>query len=466
MNIWVCPEDRKMLVNMLWKDEKVEDFTARLYVKNGQIITCRWFAEYGFFNGQKCISSVVYNITDVLLEGENKYSSIVGDAQIIIMNVDQAGRILFINEFGSNFFGYKSSELIGYSLIDTLLPEIESTGRNLWDLYKDVFDNLANYKRVVCEGIKKDGQRVWIEWINNFDKDAVTGRTNIVTVGVDITAQRRSAILDRTNYERFQRTKILDDVIQGRITEEEFISLVESSGFRIVPPFTCCLVTFDFSDGRLQFSKKDSAKWQAWVDTAVDLINVRLGGLAWNSQRGIVILQHSLQTSCVRSGHCEATWAEKISNVMQDVFRGIHYRIGVSTMYTEIKAVYTQAYEAAKVGPIFYPEKKIHYWRNLGVSRLVIEQAKSPAGMAFIQDYLGPLLEKPSSKNEEWLMTLKEIISGASMNSMAARLHIHPKTLAFRKRRIETLLQVEIDDPEERLNIAMALKLKQLRENL
>lgn len=403
---------------------------------------------------------------NALWESEKKYRELVEDAQIIIMNFNENGQVLFINEFGSAFFGYQPSELVGHSCKGTLLPELESTGRNLWDFYKDVFDNTANYKQAVCEVAKKDGRRVWIEWTNRFQKDATTGQVSVTSVGIDITAKRRVVAFARAQYERHRRDKILDDVIESRITEEEFLNLAEECGFRIVPPLLCCIVTLDFSNDRLKFLEKNSEEWQTWVDTAVDLIYSRLGGLAWHTEGRIVILHHSPIKSCARSLYDDATWVEKISNIIKDVFRGIHYAIGVSAIQAEIKTVYTQACEAVRVGPVFHPETHIHYWRDLGVNRLILEQAKSTAGMAFIQDYLGPLLEKPSSRNEEWLRTLKEIISGDSMNLMAARLHIHPKTLAFRKRKIEKLLQINTNDPEERLNIAVAFKLKQLQEKI
>ena len=312
---------------------------------------------------------------------------------------------------------------------------------------------------------KKDGRRVWIEWINRFQKDAVTGQVTVLTVGVDITARRRAAASARKKVERRRRDKTFEDVIASRITDEEFFSIAEESGFRLEPPLVCCMVVLDASDDQLNLLKKDSEEWQTWVDTAIDLIHARLRGLAWYTDHGIVILQHRSKKSWAGSIHDAATWVTKISNLIKDVFRDIHHMIGISTTHTEVKTVYTQAYEAVRVGPVFHPDKYIHYWCDLGVNRLLIEQAKSTAGMAFIQDYLGPLLG-PSLRNAEWLMTLKEILSGDTMIVIAARLHIHPKTLAFRKIRIKRLLQLEIDDPEERLNIAVALKLKQLREKL
>ena len=102
LNIWTCPQERKKLVSMLIKDGKVENFALRLCAKSGQIITCQCSVEYGAFDGKQCIVGLGY-ITEPFWNNEKKYRDIVEDAPIIIMQVDEIGRILFINEFGSIF---------------------------------------------------------------------------------------------------------------------------------------------------------------------------------------------------------------------------------------------------------------------------------------------------------------------------------------------------------------------------
>jgi len=255
-------------------------------------------------------------------------------------------------------------------------------------------------------------------------------------------------------------------VITGLITEEEFFNIAEESGWPLKqPPVVCCLVAFKPTESQLKWLQTDCEEWQAWIDTAIDMLLARLGVVTYQVDQGIVILQNPSNKASDRSVNDIRVWAAKVSHVIKDVFRTIDYMVGVSTADTEIRTVYKQAYEAVKVGPIFHPEKSIHFWDDLGVCRLLIDQAKSKAGIAFIRDYLGPLLES-SPRNTEWLMTLQEFVSGDTMTEMAARLHIHPKTLVFRRRKIEKLLQTDLDDPEQRLNIAIALKLKQLREKL
>ncbi len=463
--IWSCPAERETLAAIINSEGRAENFTAAITAKTGEIVSCRIFAEYSVFKGKKCVVNLIAAAKE-LRQSEKRYRDIIKDAQIIIMNIDEAGRILFVNEFGSGYFGYKPSELINRLLKDTLLPEFESTGRNLWRYYQKLFKDSANNQQLICEVVKRDGRRAWVEWINRLQIDKATGSASIVAVGIDITARRRAEALAKTTYEKRRCDKMLEEVIENRISEAAFFSLSEDLGCPLEPPLICCTVALDTADERLKAVRQDPEEWQAWLDTAISLIRSRIGGLSWHADHGLVVLHPPARKGRTKALPDDAAWVEKIETIIKDVFRGVEYVVGVSAAHCEIKTVYRQSGEAVRIGPVFHPQKRIHYWRDLGVNRLLIDQAASAAGLAFIQDYLGPLLENPSSRNEEWLMTLQEIISGDSMNAMAARLHIHPKTLAFRKIRIKRLLQLEIDDPEQRLNLAVALKLKQLRERL
>ena len=65
-------------------------------------------------------------------ESEQRYRELVKDAHVVMMVVDMTGRIQFINEYAAVFFGYETAEIIGLKLHDSIIPEYESTGRNLW----------------------------------------------------------------------------------------------------------------------------------------------------------------------------------------------------------------------------------------------------------------------------------------------------------------------------------------------
>ena len=73
---------------------------------------------------------------DQLVESERRYRELVQDANVIIFLMNGQGRITFMNEYGLSFFGYTDEEIVGKTEWETILPEYESTGRNLKKMQK------------------------------------------------------------------------------------------------------------------------------------------------------------------------------------------------------------------------------------------------------------------------------------------------------------------------------------------
>ena len=85
----------------------------------------------------RCVADVGMDISgrrraeDRLAESERKYRELVEYANSIILRWNSEGRITFLNEFGQRFFGYTAEEIIGRHVIGTIVPPIESGGRDL-----------------------------------------------------------------------------------------------------------------------------------------------------------------------------------------------------------------------------------------------------------------------------------------------------------------------------------------------
>lgn len=394
---------------------------------------------------------------------EKPYQELVEEANVIMMSILQTGEILFINEFGAKFFGYTREELLHQSYKEMLLPRYESAGRDLWQLYDELFSQPFCHQRCCLENVRRDGRRIWVDWANNLIK-SVDGSLMLITVGVDATARKRAEASLKLNYERFRRNKLINDMLERRISENDFFSIMEKEGYQLTPPLICCWILFGMEDERLNSLKEDRLEWQAWKDTVTELLAAHTGGLAWHNEYGIAVMKSAPALPRRTNNSFSILWTETIVGIVQDAFRGMRYTIGISSVQKEAVDIYRQAREAAVVGPLLHPEQQVHYWQSLGVSKLIFEHINSQSGKEFIRECLGPLIEKASQRNKEWLRTLEEIISGDSINLIAERLHVHPKTIIFRKRKIEQLLRISVDDPEMRLNLAVALKLRRLQE--
>lgn len=398
-----------------------------------------------------------------LKASERKYRQLIQDAQIIILHLDESARILFCNQYGLDFFGYAESELRQQLMSETVFPAFNSIGNNASEKFWDEINEMGQSRKVIREIVKKDGRRAWIEWSNRFQKDGETGENQIVAVGVDVTERHRLIANAKLNFERQRRKVLIQNLLEKRVTQEELIQRASQEGWVLETPFACCLVVFDFSNEKLLFLQEDSDELQAWMDTAADLIRVQLGGFAWRDGAGIAILQSFSDKEPATKESGVRLWEEMVASSMRDVFRGVDFRMGVSTIKPDILSAYEEALEAATVGSVLFSERKIHRWRELGAGRLLLKHIDGEAGTAFVHDYIGPLVENDSAKNVELLLTLEVILQSESLEKAAESLHVHRKTIDFRRRKIEVLLQVRLDNPEIRVNLIIAMKIWRLQ---
>ena len=52
---------------------------------------------------------------------ERKYRVLVQHSRVILLSIDTEGKITFINEFAEDFFGFHADELIGKSVVGTIV---------------------------------------------------------------------------------------------------------------------------------------------------------------------------------------------------------------------------------------------------------------------------------------------------------------------------------------------------------
>ncbi len=125
-----------------------------------------------------------------LRESEEKYRHLVQNANSIIMRADPKGNITFFNEFAQQFFGYDEEQILGSHMVGTIVPEYDSTGRNMAAMLKDLLENPDQYGVNENECMRRNGERVWISWTNRpVLQDH--GVTEILRIGHDITERKR-----------------------------------------------------------------------------------------------------------------------------------------------------------------------------------------------------------------------------------------------------------------------------------
>ncbi|AKG53386.1 hypothetical protein DGWBC_0710 [Dehalogenimonas sp. WBC-2] len=106
------------------------------------------------------------NVEQALRKSETKYRHLVESGNTIILEIDTTARVTFFNEFAQRFFGFTESEILGRSIIGTIVPPRDSANTDLDKMIQNLVNNPDEYRLNENENMRKNGERVWIVWTN------------------------------------------------------------------------------------------------------------------------------------------------------------------------------------------------------------------------------------------------------------------------------------------------------------
>jgi len=117
---------------------------------------------------------------------EKRYRELVENVNSIILRWDFSGKILFINSYGEQFFGYKREELIGKNIIGTIVPETGKSSENTRALISAIEANPDIHEKNINENITREGKKVLVSWTNRGLRDNEGNLIGILSVGNDL----------------------------------------------------------------------------------------------------------------------------------------------------------------------------------------------------------------------------------------------------------------------------------------
>ena len=169
---------------------------------------------------------------EALRKSEERYRELVQNANSIILRWIPDGTITFFNKFAQKFFGFDASEIIGKNVIGSIVPEKESTGRDLKQMVADILKHPAKYEQNESENICKDGKRVWVSWSNRAIQDQNGNILEILTVGTDITDRKQSEDALRES-EMINRSLLEGAPVCNKIIDLDFkLQYMSSAGIK------------------------------------------------------------------------------------------------------------------------------------------------------------------------------------------------------------------------------------------
>jgi purine catabolism regulator len=138
-----------------------------------------------------------------------------------------------------------------------------------------------------------------------------------------------------------------------------------------------------------------------------------------------------------------------------------HPAVGLATLreaYREARDAVSIAVELGnRDATTFYGDLKL-YQLLLGVKDRNLDQLRR-----FYRDTMGPLVEHDERKGGELMRTLSGFFeANGNLAKAAADLDVHRNTLVYRLERISELTGLDLDDPDNRLVLHLALKVQRV----
>lgn len=177
-----------------------DSFTSEIAIrrKDGQTIYAEFSSKSMTLAGIPCIHTTARDITarrqaeEALRQSEAKYRELVQNANSLIVRFDTGGRVKFFNEYAQQFFGYTEEEIMGRSLLDTILPTTRSNGSSIVPQIEDFIRDPEKYKTNELENVRRNGERIWVTWTNRPILNNEGKVVEFLWVGVDATERNQT----------------------------------------------------------------------------------------------------------------------------------------------------------------------------------------------------------------------------------------------------------------------------------
>lgn len=163
-------------------------------------------------------------------------------------------------------------------------------------------------------------------------------------------------------------------------------------------------------------------------------------------------------------------WSELYKNIKRAVKRSAincTVFLGIGGKADQIHGYYVSSQQASQALNIVenrFREKGFAFFEDLGSYTILHHLDHVPDIHLFIESQLGPLEKYAEGSNMDLVHTLRVYLqNNGNAKSTAEELYLHRSSLLYRLERIETLLDIQLNDADVRFNLMMAFKLYDMR---
>lgn len=288
------------------------------------------------------------------------------------------------------------------------------------------------------------------------------GKRTVVVVVTDVTERKNAENALQFAYELRRKSDFLNELINGHMDfNPDLQNELKEWGIDLSRPVFCCLV--DVGAGKTESQEKNKKREDARyiIQNLIHFLNQSTAYTIWDRQKNIGLFIQ-VQDEPVTTANSIAI-AEEIRNKIARYDPAIKVAIGIGNPQTGLNGLRKTFREAQKaLLSILSGNQKnadiVHY-AKLGFFKLLTTNEQNEQDLEYVQSAIGKLIQYDLQKGTNLLNTLEVILYSNDLKGAAKQLSIHYQTLIFRKKRIEKVLEVCLDEFETRLTLAAAVKL-------
>ena len=260
---------------------------------------------------------------------------------------------------------------------------------------------------------------------------------------ISLDSKRKKKALDRARFFNLNpENKYVIDVISCRMKwdqvdedEEESINYIRDFVNTVVPSIEELMVYF---------------KMDGLVATKVNGMQILLG---FENEKSIMKKIEEFN--------------QKLMEILNKKSKNIEFKMGVGRVYSDLENVnksFLDALRAVRIGKTI-TNKEIVTFDELGIFKILSQDFLNEELEDFYNTTLKPLVDYDKKKSTELVKTLEIYFKNTgNLTRISEQLFAHYNTVLYRVNRINEITGMNLDDPNHRLNLEIALKIKDLLE--
>ncbi|MBT0653056.1 PAS domain S-box protein [Geomobilimonas luticola] len=161
LDIWENREERAMVIRKLAEGEKVRNQEIGFRSKSGAIITGLYSAEIISIGAERCLLSLVNDITarkkaeEELRRSEERYRSLYNETPVMLHSIDHDGLLVSVSNYWLDTLGYERSEVIGRKTTEFMT---DASRQYAEDVVLPEFFRTGSCKDIAYRFVKKNGE--------------------------------------------------------------------------------------------------------------------------------------------------------------------------------------------------------------------------------------------------------------------------------------------------------------------